>query len=469
MKKRTLIQVIAALALVLAILISVAVLTAPKTTQDPPNTTLSSKPTESQKPTEPTFITEPTEPSTAPPVIKEATATVSSVGDILMHGSVYESGYDRATGTYDLDLIFKYFSDYVTSADMALANLETTLAGPDRVYYDSNGNRKVGYSGYPNFNCPDAIGTALKNAGFDNILTANNHSYDTGHTGFLRTQQILREQGLQWMGTRLDQEQERYVIAELNGIRIGMLCYTYATPDDYPEVFSLNGILMEPGDSGLINAFDYNRLPVFYEEVRESLDAMEAQGVDATMMFIHWGEEYVLGTVDSQKTVAQGLCDLGIDVIVGGHPHVVEPMELLTSTVDESHKTVCLYSMGNAVSNQRRELISRCPTGHTEDGVMFSVTFAKYSDGTVIVEAAEILPFWVDMRRNAQYIREYYILPLDRQIEDWKTQFDLTEETLRKAEESYERTMAIVGQGLTEINEYCSANQAAVEAALGVR
>ena len=100
---------------------------------------------------------------------------------------------------------------------------------------------------------------------------------------------------------------------------------------------------------------------------------------------------------------------------------------------------------------------------------MFSVTFAKYSDGTVIVEAAEILPFWVDMRRNAQYIREYYILPLDRQIEDWKTQFDLTEETLRKAEESYERTMAIVGQGLTEINEYCSANQAAVEAALGVR
>ncbi len=465
-KTNTLIGIIVALTLVLVVLVAVALMPGNQPEPTEPSKTLGTDPT-TQKPSQPTAPTDaPTEP-TEPLPHKVSTATVSSVGDILMHSSVYNSGYDSNTGTYGLDPIFQYFTDYVMGADMSLCNLETTLAGPDRVYYDSDGNRKVGYSGYPNFNCPDAIVDAMKNAGFDNILTANNHTYDTGHAGLLRTQEILQDRGLPYMGTKADPEDANYYVAELNGIRVGMMCYTYAT-GSYDGQISLNGILLTKEDSPLVNAFDYNKLPEFYAEMEENMADMEAAGAEVVMMFIHWGDEYQLKANSKQKAIAQKLCDLGVDVIVGGHPHVVEPVELLTSTEDESQKTVCLYSMGNAVSNQRHGLINACPTAHTEDGVMFSVTFAKYSDGTVIVESADILPIWVDMRRDSRGVRQYYILPLDKQVEDWKTQFDLTDTTLQKALDSYDRTMAIVGTGLEEANAYYEANQAAVEAELGI-
>jgi len=187
------------------------------------------------------------------------------------------------------------------------------------------------------------------------------------------------------------------------------------------------------------------------------------------MLYIHWGEEYQLKANSSQKTIAQKLCDLGVDVIVGGHPHVVQPIELLTGTTDESQKTVCLYSMGNAVSNQRLGNLSSVKTAHTEDGVMMQVTFAEYSDGTVIVEMADLLPFWVNMHYDADWNKLYQLMPLDDEIEDWKSQFGLTDAELKKLEESYDRTMDIVGEGLTQVKEYYAANQEAVEEALGVK
>jgi len=107
-------------------------------------------------------------------------------------------------------------------------------------------------------------------------------------------------------------------------------------------------------------------------------------------------------------------------------------------------------------------------TGHTEDGVLFSVTFTKYSDGTVILSDANLLPLWVNHRANAQGKWIYPILPLDKQIEDWKTQFDLTDTMLKNAQASYDRTMAIVGDGIQQTQEYLAQQKAATEAALGM-
>ncbi len=411
---------------------------------------------------------EPTQPPTEPPVTKVSTATISTMGDMLMHLPVSQSGYVSATGEYDLNYMFRYLTPYVTAADLSLANLETTLYGPDWVYY-KDGEKHTGYSGYPGFNSPDSLIDAMKNAGYDTILTANNHTYDTQSKGFLRTQQVIEERNLQWIGTKLSPDAPDYLIAEINGIKVGLLCYTYATENGYTDRFSLNGASpMSAEESLLINAFTYGALPKFYTDVEENLDKMAAEGAEATVLFIHWGEEYHLEPVDYQKKMAQELCDLGIDVIVGGHPHVVEPVELLTSTVDEAQKTVCIYSVGNAVSNQRLGNLSSVSTAHTEDGIMFHVTFAKYSDGTVIVESADALPTWVDMRRE-EGVRKYYILPLDTQVEDWQTAFDLTDETLQKARASYDRTMALVGPGLEMAQQYYAANQAEVEALLGVK
>ncbi|MBQ2893499.1 MAG: CapA family protein [Oscillospiraceae bacterium] len=453
MKKNNSILLIAILAVTLAVLLVVCIFVVNHDSKEPTPTQPQTQPT--TVPTQP-----PTQPPTEPPVTKVSTATVYSVGDMLMHMPVINTGYDEATRTYDLEMIFDYISDYTASADLMVGNLETTLAGLDNGY---------NYSGYPQFNCPDSVVDAMKAAGFDVVLTANNHSYDTRTVGLNRTLQVIRDRELSYLGTKLDAAEKDYIIADCNGIQIGLLCYTYDTGTSDPETIALNGITLTKEDSKLVNSFDYNELDVFYADVEENMAAMEREGAEAVMLYIHWGEEYQLQANSSQKAIAQKLCDLGVDVIVGGHPHVVQPVELLTSTTDESQKTVCLYSMGNAVSNQRLGNLSSVKTAHTEDGAMMQVTFAEYSDGTVIVETADVLPFWVWMHYDADWNKLYQLMPLDDQIEDWQTQFGVDNDVLKKLQDSYDRTMALVGEGIEEAQAYYSANQQAVEAALGVK
>lgn len=397
----------------------------------------------------------PTSVPTDPPITVESTATLSATGDILMHKPVINTG-TVTDGEYDFASIFTYFSDYVTAADYAVANLETTLAATNNGY---------AYSGYPRFNCPDGIVTSAKNAGFDMLLTANNHSYDTRGIGLRRTQQVIAERGLVNLGSKLEADDPNYLVVTVNGINLGLCCYTYED-NAAADQKAPNGITMSSADAPLLNTFDYTNLSAFYEEMQENIALMEEAGADAVVLFIHWGNEYKIQQNDTQSAMAQELCNLGVDVIIGGHPHVVQPVELLTSTTDAAHKTVCLYSMGNAVSNQRVGEMS-LKTGHTEDGVLFSVTFTKYSDGTVILSDADLLPTWVDLRSSPK--KAYAILPLDKQIEDWKTQFSLTDSTLEKAQKSYDRTMAIVGEGMTQVDTYLTQLKQETETSLGIQ
>ena len=174
---------------------------------------------------------------------------------------------------------------------------------------------------------------------------------------------------------------------------------------------------------------------------------MQAEGAEAIVVFMHWGEEYYLDPTEHQQKIAQKLCDMGVDVIVGGHPHVVEPVDLLTSTQDENHKTLIIYSTGNAVSNQRIHEM-RMKSGHTEDGILFNFTLAKYIDGSVEVIETSCTPTWVYMVGNKQ---SYTILPLDISVQDkWQETFEIDDTTLAACMDSYDRTMALVGEGLTK-------------------
>lgn len=402
--------------------------------------------------------TEASTEATEPPIVRESSATVSAVGDVLMHIPVIKSGYQSDTGSYNFDTAFQYLLDYCTKADLAVANLETTLAGTDNGY---------AYSGYPKFNCPDGIVDSLKTAGFDVLLTANNHTYDTGTIGLQRTVQIVAERQLQYLGTKATADEPDYIITDLNGIQIGMLCYTYETSDGSDDILSLNGNTLSAADSPLVNAFSYQNLPAFYAELEDTLAQMETEGAEATILFIHWGNEYQTAANTTQQSIAQSLCDLGIDVIIGGHPHVVQPVELLTSSVEESHKTVCLYSLGNIISNQRKNLMN-LNTGHTEDGVLFSVTFTKYSDGTVILEDVDLIPTWVNMYYDSNWKKHYDILPLDTDVENWQTQYGLKDSAFADAQASYDRTMAIVGEGMTAVDTWLAEHTAQVEHLLGV-
>lgn len=376
-----------------------------------------------------------------------STATVLSTGDILMHGKVINSG-KQDDGSYNFDSIFQYVKSYSQAADFSVANLETTLCGTDNGY---------AYAGNPKFNCPDAIVDSLKGAGFDMLLTANNHADDTSLVGYKRTLNVVREKGLDTLGTYLSADEQKWTIEEVNGIKIGMVCYTYS------DGFSQNGYPLlnynEVGENGILNYFTYDKLPEFYTQLQGYLDEMKAAGAEATVVYLHWGEEYKWKTGEgpnaNQTAMAQKLCDMGVDVIVGGHPHVVQPVDLLTSGTDAEHKTIVLYSMGNAVSNQRKEEMQQSePTGHTEDGVLFCVTFAKYSDGSVFVDSAELIPTWVNMHANSGST-EYNILPLEESTAaQWQAQFGLTDTQLANAKASFDRTQALTLTGMEKVQSY---------------
>jgi poly-gamma-glutamate synthesis protein (capsule biosynthesis protein) len=298
------------------------------------------------------------------------------------------------------------------------------------------------------------------------LLTANNHSYDTRHTGFLRTQQIIADRGLAHIGTRQEADADNFAVVDINGIRIGMINYTYNTGvNSKTGTIGLNTIPLSKEDEPLVNSFDYNHLDLFYTKLAGELEAMKAAGAEATVLYIHWGDEYKITPNTWQTQMAQQLCNMGIDVIVGNHAHVPQPVELLTSETDESQKTLCLYSTGNSVSNIYKT--SRFPV-NTEDGMLFTFTFAKYSDGTVVVESADVLPTWVWRYDDENGVRKFKIMTLDEKIEDWQAALGVSGDTLQKCRDSYDRTMGIVGEGIAEANTWYAQAQAEVEAALGV-
>lgn len=428
-------------------------------------------------PTVPT--TQPTTVPTEPPVTKVASATLASMGDILMHGPVRDTYITKfIPGTnvgeeFNYGPVFAGIQEAISRADYAVINLETPCAGLDNGYP---------YSGViGSFNAPDAILDYAKAAGFDMLLTANNHTYDCGSFGMHRTMEVILERELAYLGTQQTADEPDYTVVDVNGIRIGMACYTYEVPyaNDVNRK-SLNGKWVTDADTALVSSFDAYWLDLFYSQVAADLAGMRAEGADATVLYIHWGDEYQLTQNDAQHDMAQKLCDLGADVIIGGHPHVVQPIELLSSTTDPDHKTVCLYSMGNAVSAQRRHKM-RLNTGHTEDGLIFNLTFSKYSDGTVILEQADVIPTWVDdqyriLSTAGLHAPQPEVTEVTSSTEPDTSEAATTaptepvlDETTRKLLESYDRTMAIVGVGLETVQEYLLSNPALVEAALGMK
>ncbi len=395
-------------------------------------------PETTQAPTEPSTV--PTEPD---PVVSTASFTVT--GDLLMHLPVIDDYENQETGEYDFTALMEFLAEYVEPADYAIANLETTFCGLENGYP---------YSGNPFFNCPDPLADTCKAVGFDMLLTANNHCYDTKIQGVTRTLEVVSAAGLDALGTRPSTETPNYLVKDVNGIQIGMTCYTFETPRQGSSIPCLNALQMTAEAAELVNTFHYSYLDEFYAEIGQQIQEMNEAGAEAIVVFMHWGEEYELSPNTYQKQIAQKLCDMGVDVIVGGHPHVIQPVQLLTATEDEGHKTLCIYSLGNLISNQRIDEM-RMKTGHTEDGVFFNFTFAKYADGTVMVQSVDAIPVWVYMESHRY---GYHILPLDSETrEQWMEKYGISEAIFGLCEDSYTRTMKLIGPGMKEAMEYYTA------------
>lgn len=379
--------------------------------------------------------------TSAPEIVPESTVTIGAAGDLLMHRPIYENA-KKEDGTYDFSSVFTHTENIIKDCDYFIANLETTFGG-------TSGRS---YSSYPRFNTPDELADTLVKSGIDCVLTANNHSYDTDGDGFLRTIETVKKAGLDYTGTRASQDEKQYFIKDIGGINFGFICYTYETPaTGYPK--ALNGIPLDEKTAPLVNSFDPASPEAFYSELKANIEKMKAEDADVIAVFTHWGNEYQLTPNEVQQDIAQNICNLGADVIIGGHPHVVQSVDLLTAK-DNSHKTVCVYSLGNFVSNQRRNLMG-IKTGHTEDGIIFTMTFTKYSDGTVTPDSIEIIPTWVHMYiENGKYI--HAIVPLYGDLDASAESKGLMKSSdgLALAKGSLERTRALTEEGEKKCNDW---------------
>ena len=363
----------------------------------------------------------------------------------MVHSTQVDGARTQA-GEYDFSPYFKNLSSYFKAADLSVANLEVTFGGTE------SGK----YSGYPAFNTPDSLADTIKESGLNFLVTSNNHSYDTGLFGLKRTAQVLKQRGIEFIGTREVETDPAYAVKEINNIKIGLADYTYETSGQTAGRKYLNGAIIAEEANNLINSFSYDKIDAFYTEAEKVIGEMKAQGAEFIVFYMHWGNEYQTSPNTWQKTIAQKLSNLGVNMIIGSHPHVIQPVELIRPEGGEGY-TICLYSTGNCISNQRQELMDSCPSGHTEDGLLFDFTLKKNKDGVALSEL-KVVPTWVNKYKESGHSGYLYtVYPLEA-ANDGAAKFGLTGTAATKSAKSYERTKAIVAAGLNACQQQIGCN-----------
>jgi poly-gamma-glutamate capsule biosynthesis protein CapA/YwtB (metallophosphatase superfamily) len=302
------------------------------------------------------------------------TARLSLVfaGDIMGHEEQITGAWEPAISNYNYEPTFRYVKSFIQQADIAIANLEVTLAGPP-------------YKGCPQFSSPDALAIAARDAGFDVFIQANNHALDRGQSGFKRTLLMLDSLNIIHTGTFADSTDRilNYpLIIEKNKVRIALLNYTFGT----------NGLVIS-------KPFIVNRIDTF--RIRRDLTRARLANPDFTIVTIHWGEEYQRFENPAQKKLAAFILKHGADAIIGSHPHVVQPV-VFYPRADSTNASIVVYSQGNFVSNQRAQ--------YKDGGILVELKLLKTADKTR-VEDFSYMPTWV-YRDDLQAKSTFYVVPV---------------------------------------------------------
>lgn len=293
-------------------------------------------------------------------------ARLAFTGDLLSHGAVFRQA--QANGgdelVYDYRPMFDLVREAVSDADLAVCHLETPLS-PD--------NRNL--SGFPVFNAPGDLAAAIAQVGYDGCSTASNHSLDQGITGVEATLDLFDQVGLGHAGmARTLWEATFPRLYHVNGITIGHLSYTYG----------LNGFILPEDQPWAVNI---NSVDDILAEARVAIDL----GADFVVLSIHWGAENRVQPTEQQRALAKELlAGDEVDLIVGTHAHVIQPVERLGGNL-------VIYGLGNFLSNQSPQSCRSCPPEST-DGVIVQVDLMEGDSGDVEVAAISAIPTWVDRR-----------------------------------------------------------------------
>ena len=348
---------------------------------------------------------------------KDTTISMAVVGDIMCHSPNYKDAYNASTKKYDFSTFFPQIKSYISNADIAVGNLETTFAGGNKAY-----------SGYPTFNSPPQLAKDVQDLGIDVLTTSNNHSMDSGYNGLINTIDTLDDLGISHTGTfKSEEDKNKILIKDVNGVKIAFLSYTYGT----------NGIAIPKGKEYCINLIDKDL-------IKKQLESAKAQNPDVICVSMHWGIEYKLQPNTEQTDLADYLFENGADIILGSHPHVLQPMEKKTITLqDGTTKDVfVVYALGNFTADQRDEI--------TRDSAILNLTITKNSDSKISIDKVNYVPIYMYKNTNVS-THKFKILDIEKTIKDYEegTNTSINSTVYNNLKKQLEKIKSILGD---EIN-----------------
>ena len=317
--------------------------------------------------------------------------TMSVIGDIMCHNSQYKDAYISSTGTYDFSYVFEDIKEYVSSADISIGNLETTFAGKDR-----------GYSNYPRFNTPEQLAYNLKDFGIVVLSTSNNHSMDTNYNCVVSTLNYLDDAGISHVGTNTSwYDQNEILIKEVNGIKIAFLAFTYGT----------NGIPVPTEKAFAVNLINDDL-------ILKQISLAKEQNPDLICASMHWGTEYQTKQNAEQERLANLLFTNGVDVILGSHPHVLQPMEKKAITLEDGTTKDCfvIYSLGNFMSGQTK--------ANTRNSVILNMSFTKDGETEITtIDSVSYVPIYM-YKRSSDGTQRYKVIDIEKAIQNYENGSD---------------------------------------------
>ncbi len=312
--------------------------------------------------------------------------TLCSIGDVMCHNTQYMDAYNSSTGVYDFSYVFDDIIKYTQSPDITIGSLETSFAGAD-----------VGYSNYPRFNSPDSLASGLHDIGVDVVSTAGNHCLDMGFSGLSRTIDVLDNSGLAHLGTYKSQDDsEKILYKSVNDVKIAFVNYTYGT----------NGIPLPSDKPFCVNLIDKDFM-------KSQLDKAKSEGAQMIVACMHWGVEYQTVASTEQEELADFLFKNGVDVILGNHPHTLEPMEKRKVTLDDGSTKDCfvIYALGNFICDQNAE--------NTRNSIILNLKIMCDSKNNISIDDVSYIPIhmYKDLSKSSH---RFKVLDIKKSISSYE-------------------------------------------------
>ena len=394
----------------------------------------SAAPAEASAQSQPSSAPEPAQDPEPEPEPEPIVAHLMVAGDIMSHLSQVNDSYVAETGEYDYSPMMVEPAEQLGLADYAVGNLETVLGGGPN------------YSGYPCFNSPDILACNAKDAGFDLLTTANNHTRDVGMDGIYRTLDVLDQVGVAHVGSYRTQEERDensgVYVADVGGISVAFLDYTYG----------LNGFRLPEDQMYAVNLFNRDYYTTLsdpdYELMTADMEAARALGADLIAVVIHWGVEYQDAPNYYQVQLAEFLVGQGADLVLGGHPHVLQPYETITVTGwdgQEREGFVC-YSLGNFISDQHDAADPQYDVA-VKTTVILDLELTRDPDGTAALTAVTYTPYYMLHRYSAPTAQRHRLVNTHKAMAAYEAGEDaFTDSEYLGLQASLERCHTILGE-----------------------